>query len=172
MDEGGPSFANALNVQVSASGSSTRGADYRLFVSNALVTGNQFTIPAGVSSVTIEMRPTQDSLFENSEWADINLVANAAYALSPQANKVRGVLRDDDGCQPNLDLSALNPPLTANDFQIFQNFYAEASSRADFDFSGSLTANDYQAFLDTYNAGCGESAGGGSGKTLRTAHRR
>jgi len=60
-------------------------------------------------------------------------------------------------CYANCDGSAVQPLLTANDFQCFMNKFAAGDSNANCDGSVQvpiLTANDFQCFMNAFAVGC------------------
>jgi hypothetical protein len=63
-------------------------------------------------------------------------------------------LADKDGCQANVDQSAVAPVLNVNDYVRFLNLFAALNPIADFDFNGQLNANDFLAYQNKFAAGC------------------
>ncbi len=82
---------NALVVKLSTGGQATPGSDY-------VSIGTQVTIPAGAVSAPIVITPLDDNLAEGTETVQVDLVANAAYILTPDNAGLEGTINlvDDD----------------------------------------------------------------------------
>lgn len=63
-----------LTVNLSAGGSATNGSDYTRL-------GNTVTIPAGRTSIVINVNPIDDSLAEGTETVDLTLSAGSTYSV-------------------------------------------------------------------------------------------
>ncbi len=84
-------------------------------------------------------------------------VLGCDYITNPPVKVYMNMLVISAPCYANCDGSALQPMLTANDFQCFLNLFAANSSAANCDQSAIapiLTANDFQCFLNQFAAGC------------------
>ncbi len=82
---------SALTVHISTGGQATPGSDY-------VSIGTQVTIPAGAVSAPIVITPLDDNLAEGTETVQVDLVANAAYILTPDNAGLEGTINlvDDD----------------------------------------------------------------------------
>jgi hypothetical protein len=89
----------ALVVSLSYSGSATSGSDY-----SSLPT--QVTIPSGQSSVTLTVRPSDDSLSESSESVIATLQSSSAYNLDSSRTGATVTIADNDRVLPTISLQA------------------------------------------------------------------
>jgi|GEM_PF-672574 len=93
------STTSALVVSLSYSGSATSGSDY-----SSLPT--QVTIPAGQSSVTLTVRPVDDSLSEPSESVIATLQSSSAYNFDSRRTSATVTIADNDRVLPTISLQA------------------------------------------------------------------
>lgn len=82
------STASALTIFYTIGGQATPGTDYTALPSSV-------TIPAGATAATLVVTPVDDTVAELSEAVTINLVANAAYTLTP-ARGASVIIQDND----------------------------------------------------------------------------
>lgn len=80
-------LAAPLSVNLIVAGAAVNGVDFSLIP-------NSVTIPAGASSVDIEIAPFPDSLSEPSEIAEISLAASPAYEIDPAAGSAQVAIAD------------------------------------------------------------------------------
>src|SRR5690606_22114437 len=76
-----------LVVNVSISGTATNGSDYTTLATS-------YTIPAGQSSITIDVLPINDSAYEGNETVTLTITANAAYIIGTASATV--TIADND----------------------------------------------------------------------------
>jgi hypothetical protein len=93
----------ALDVIYSIAGSATNGTDY---TSGPALTG-MVTIPAGLTSTTVEITPIDDALDEGMEDVVLALVADAAYQIG-SSNTAIVEIADDDGTSTTVSDYALS----------------------------------------------------------------
>jgi N-acetylneuraminic acid mutarotase len=79
---------SALTVRFNVSGSATAGLDY-----SAL--GTSVTIPAGASSVSLNVSPIDDALVEGPETVRVALAPDSAYALGAEVSSTIDIADDD-----------------------------------------------------------------------------
>ena len=81
--------AAALSVAMTWTGSATNGTDYNTLPTNV-------TIPAGKSTQSVSVAPSNDSSIEGPEELIATVAANPAYLRDPSATAASVVLTDDD----------------------------------------------------------------------------
>lgn len=142
------STAAALTVNYSVSGSATNGTD----IDN--LTGS-VTIPAGQTSVTITVRPVDDSAVDANETVTVTLSANAAYALGSTTTGTVTITDNDAPTQQPLPVLMV---IANNDF-----YYQEyADPRAQFEANGIrvvVAAGRRELSTPHANSGQGSSSG-------------
>lgn len=79
----------ALTVNYAVSGSAASGTDFTALAGSAV-------IPAGSSSVTVNVTPLNDTLVEPLETVVLTLSSNAAYVIDPTATSGTVSMLDDD----------------------------------------------------------------------------
>jgi hypothetical protein len=87
-----------LAVMLSIGGSAIAGADY-------VALSSPVTLPAGVSSTNLALRPLDDSVLEGDETVIVTLLASPDYVLGP-ATSAAVVIRDDDNKPPFVTLTS------------------------------------------------------------------
>lgn len=90
---------DALVVSLSYTGTATSGSDY-----SSLST--QVTIPAGQSSVTLTVRPVDDTLSESSESVIATLQSSSAYNLDSSRSGATVTIADNDRVLPAISIRA------------------------------------------------------------------
>ena len=93
------STTSPLVVSLSYSGSATSGSDY-----SSLPT--QVTIPAGQSSVTLNVTPIDDSLVESNETVVATLQSATAYSLDGTRSAATVTIADNDQALPVVSVRA------------------------------------------------------------------
>jgi hypothetical protein len=84
----GPTTAS-LTVNYARSGTAANGSDYTSIPSSAIV------IPAGQSSVVVNISPLQDSAIEGAETVTLSLTLSSAYVLGTAKTATVTILDDD-----------------------------------------------------------------------------
>jgi hypothetical protein len=116
------STANDLVVSFQRIGTAGAG-DYKLYVpgTNTIFTGNSITIPAGSSSISLELRAINDSAADFGELATLKLVAKPTYNLLGAATQLATVTIADDEPIVTIeatDASAAEPGTDTGTFRI------------------------------------------------------
>jgi len=93
------STASALNVSVALSGTATNGTDCASIPTTV-------TIPAGASSVPVNVTPLQDSTVETMETVTLTISTNAAYTRPASSADYAGTVNLHDDDQPVLTVVA------------------------------------------------------------------
>lgn len=89
----------ALNVSVALSGTATNGSDY-------VSIPTTITIPAGASSVPVNVTPLQDTTVETMETVILTISTNAAYTRPASSADYAGTVNLHDDDQPVLTVVA------------------------------------------------------------------
>jgi hypothetical protein len=92
------STSSALSVMYSVTGTATVGMDHTL-------ASGSITIPAGSSSFTLTVFPTDDQLVEPDETVVVTLQPQSQYLLGSPSNATVTIVSDDSGCV----VSAVSP---------------------------------------------------------------
>ena len=89
-------MASSLSVTVAISGTATRDADYTLSGSG-IAGGTRLvaTIPAGVASTIVTLKPLQDFVYEGTENAVMSVLGGSAYSLGSETRAVVRILDND-----------------------------------------------------------------------------
>ncbi len=99
----------ALTVRVlTASGTAIRATDYNFnptYTSSGLY--RTFDIPAGASSLTVNVEPVNDTAAEGPETIGLNLADSTAY-LAGSNRAAQIILNDNDSLLPNVSVSLTN----------------------------------------------------------------
>ncbi|HEX5717907.1 MAG TPA: alpha/beta hydrolase fold domain-containing protein [Thermoanaerobaculia bacterium] len=136
-----PSPASDLLVQYAVSGTATNGEDV------AALSG-VLTVPAGISSVDLDVEVLSDSRLETGETAILTLSPGRLYEIGlPSTASVRILELDDDSSMPVVSVSAVDP-------------YASEPGNADGVFAVTRTGSTASSLLVDLLAG--GSAEGGS----------
>ncbi|HEV8395116.1 MAG TPA: PKD domain-containing protein [Vicinamibacterales bacterium] len=135
------STAAALAVQYRLSGSATNGSDY------ASLSG-VVTIPAGLASATVQVRPVDDPDFEGAETVDVTVQPDGAYTVgSPSGATV--TIADNDRPVVTIvatDASAAEAGPDTGTFTITRTGPTTVALRVTFSATGSAqSGNDYVA---------------------------
>ena len=93
------STTEALNVGITLGGTATNGTDYSGVPSTA-------TIPAGASSVTVDVIPVQDSLVETRETVILTIATGSSYTRASSSADYAGTVNLHDDDQPVLTVVA------------------------------------------------------------------
>lgn len=91
------STLSALTVNFTISGTATNGTDYETLPTSVV-------IPAGKSSVTLDLTPKDDQLLEGNETAIVTLAADVHYTIG--ANAAATINLADDDVPPTVTVSA------------------------------------------------------------------
>ena len=98
-----PSPAADLRVRYEVSGTASNGQDYTAF-------SGELTVPAGISSVDLDVDVLADSLLETGETVILTLAPGRFYETgSPSTASVRILELDDESTTPILSVSAADP---------------------------------------------------------------
>jgi hypothetical protein len=148
-------IASALTVKLSMGGT-TRTQDYQLKDGGTVLSGLNPTVvlAANQTSKILTVIAVPNGIYTGTQWVIANLATDASYSINPAQNSGIVALADKDGCQANVDQSAVAPVLNVNDYVRFLNLFAALNPIADFDFNGQLNANDFQAYQNKFAAGC------------------
>ncbi len=139
------STANSLSVKFSVSGTATNGTDYNQI-------NSPVTIPAGASSVTVQLSPIDDTSAESSETAILTLNSDPLYIIgSPSSGTVTIADNDSGGGLPTVTVSTTdaNASETAGDtgtIKIIRTGSTASSLTVYFSISGTATnGSDYSS---------------------------
>ena len=105
------STALSLTVNLAVSGSATNGTDYGRL-------GNTVTIPAGRTSVVINVNPIDDSLVEGTESVVLGLSAGTNYSVDSTKSSATVNLEDNDAGVLSNDNFANRTTITGSDVTV------------------------------------------------------
>ncbi len=139
------STTNALTVNYAVSGSAASGTDYTAL-------GTSVTIPAGSSSVTKTVTPTDDASVESNETVILTLSPNAAYTVgSPSSATV--TIADNDAALPTVTVAATDAnaaePSNPGVFTITRTGSTTGSLTVNYAVGGGATSGSDYAALGT-----------------------
>lgn len=93
-----------LTVSIGLSGSAINGTDYASIA-------NTITIPAGASSVTLTLAPTDDAIVEGTESAIVGIIAGSGYSVGTSASASVTIADNDVPTNVSNDMFANRRPL-------------------------------------------------------------
>ena len=86
-----------LLVNFSTSGAAVRGTDYDIVINSTVLEGSGLAIPDAQGSVTVTIRPKDDSSVEGSEQAVVTITAGTGYTVGSPASATIAIGDNDSG---------------------------------------------------------------------------
>jgi len=136
--------ADALTVALTAAGTATKAMDYKALASTV-------TIPAGKSSVTVEVSPKDDALLEGDETMIVSIGAGTTYLIDGAAKSDTIMISDDE--VPTVAIVATAPnaaePTTKGLFTVSRTGPTTKALTVDLTVGGSATNGTDDDSIDT-----------------------
>ena len=148
----------ALNVSVALTGTATNGVDY-------VSIPTTITIPAGASSVPVNVTPLQDTIVETMETVILTINTNAAYTRAVSSADYAGTVNLHDDDQPVVTVVATDSAAAeaGNDpgvFTVTRTGSTASALTVNYGLTGSaLHGTDYVALPGVLTIAAGSSVG-------------